>query len=241
MAETFEFITDQELADLPEDDEQAFVLFERTIRDRYLRISGKDSTDDAERAYVKHILSFVKQTGIELHINLAPPNDIEGFYVWFDAFFRDIDDCVLDLRVAHARKNKTNFTTSIYLSYDCREEIDKLLARVRKVVNQADFPEAKKDAIYQRIAALQAEVDKSRTRLDAFLSRWLDVTNAVGEGAENLEPLAKLLERIMKVLGRAKAQQETGQLPTSEETKKLPSPEVDGNSDSLLGDESTPL
>ena len=100
-----------------------------------------------------------------------------------------------------------------------------LLGRIRKVINQTELPEPKKAAIYDKISALQAEVDKSTTRFDALLSRWLDLTNALGEGAENLEPLVKLMERLRGVFGRAKAAHDQGQLPAPEEQKQLPGPE----------------
>ena len=73
--------------------------------------------------------------------------------------------------------------------------------------------------------------------MDAFLSRWLDVTEAVGEGAENLEPAVKLLERVMKLFGRAKVDHDAGKLPPPEETQKLPAPEPEQQPGSDLDDE----
>ena len=81
------------------------------------------------------------------------------------------------------------------------------------------------------------EVDKSKTRFDAFLARWLDLTNAAAEGAENLEPAVKLLDRVMRILGRAKADHDAGKLPAPEETKKLPGPKTEQSPGSDLDDE----
>ncbi len=80
-------------------------------------------------------------------------------------------------------------------------------------------------------------MDRTRTPLAALLSRLLDVTNAVGEGAEKLEPAVRLLERVMKVLGRAKADHDAGKLPPPEETQKLPAPEPEPQPSSDLDDE----
>lgn len=105
------------------------------------------------------------------------------------------------------------------------------------MVNRVDLPDPKKDAIYGKVNALQSEVDRSKTRLDAFLSRWLDVTNAASEGAENLEPVVKLLDHVMKIFGRAKTEHDVGNLPPPDEQQKLPSPATDQPSQADLDDE----
>jgi hypothetical protein len=115
--------------------------------------------------------------------------------------------------------------TAISFSSDYKEEIGGLLDRVRKIVNQAELEEKKKDAIYAKISALQFEVDRSTTLMGAILSGYLDVMTAIGEGGERLEPAVKVLERLMRVFRRAKADHDQGQLPPPEEKKQLPPPE----------------
>jgi hypothetical protein len=79
-----------------------------------------------------------------------------------------------------------------------------------------------------KITKLQAEIDRGTTRFAFLLSRWLDLTNAIGEGAEKLEPAVKLLERVFKLFGSAKLDLDQGRLPAPEEMKRLPSPTTDG-------------
>lgn len=85
----------------------------------------------------------------------------------------------------------------------------------------------KKDAIYAKITALQLEVNRSTTALGAILSNYLDIMTAIGEGGERLEPAVKVLERLMRVFRRAKADHDQGQLPSPEETRQLPAPKTD--------------
>jgi hypothetical protein len=123
--------------------------------------------------------------------------------------------------------------SAISFSPDYRAEIGNLLGKIRKIIAQTDLLEPKRDAIYHKIAALQAEVDRSTTRFDALMSRSLDLTNTLGQAVDNLEPIWKLMERFFKVLGRAKADHDQGQLPPPETTKRLPPPESNADFDDL--------
>lgn len=227
MADQDKPITDEEMADLPDDDELAFVVYEERLRARTRNRVSENEGSTLEREYVNHILAFLKVVNIDVPVNREPPYGDQQFWVWYHQFVQEIDLHSVGVRLAHARGAGSGITTAIYLSEDYRTEIHSLLGRVRKVVNAADLPDPKKDDIYDKINALQSEVDRSKTRLDAFLSRWLDVTNAAGEGAENLEPVVKLLGHVMKVFGRAKTEHDVGQLPPPEVTEKLPSPATD--------------
>ena len=229
-------ITDEEMADLPGDSELAFVIYEEKLRSK-TRDLDVEYPERLDREYANHILAFIDVCNLEIPVIGQPPINTSDFWDWYNAFIQVIDIHTVKFRLAHARDAGSDITTAIYLSEDYKTEIHNLLGRVRKVVNAADLPDAKKDDIYDKINALQSEVDRSKTRLDAFLSRWLDVTNAAGEGAENLEPVVKLLGHVMKVFGRAKTEHDVGKLPPPKVPQKLPSPATDQPPQADLDDE----
>lgn len=237
MADQDKLITDEEMADLPDDDELAFVVYEERLRAK-TRGRATDYEDSSlEREYVNHILAFINVVKMDIPVDRDPPYQDSEFWAWYNRFQKEIDYRIVVIRLAHARGAGSGVTTAIYLSEDYRTEIHNLLGRVRKVVNRVDLPDAKKNDIYDKINALQSEVDRSKTRLDAFLSRWLDVTNAAGEGAENLEPVVKLLGHVMRIFGRAKTEHDVGKLPPPDVPQKLPSPATDQPSQADLDDE----
>ena len=117
---------------------------------------------------------------------------------------------------------------AVALSVNFREEIHRLLNRVRKVVHASDLDREKKDAIHQKINDLNTEVDQSTTKLGRYKALWLEVTEAIGEGASNLEPVVKTLERIGAIFGKARAETDPAQLSPPESPMQICGPEENG-------------
>lgn len=211
-------------SDLPEDKEEAFIVFEDRLRQRTRDVVGTRGFI-AEREYVNHILAFIKieELSVDVPTNV-PFADEDGFYEWYNRFTATVDYYIAEFSIKAARMNSRGTVTAVYLSADYKAEIHTLLDRIRKVVNATDLPEDKKNAIYAKIGKLQIEIDKTQTSFAAALSRWLDLTNAIGEGAENLEPAVKILERVMRVFGRAKSDHDIGKLPAPEELPRITGP-----------------
>ena len=227
MADQDKPITDEEMADLPDDDELAFVVYEERLRAKTRDKAADQEGSSLEREYANHILAFTSVVNMDISLNRNVPIGDNQFWDWYNHLQQVVDYHIVKIRLAHARDGWSGVTTAIYLSKNYKTEIHKLLGRVRKVVNGVDLPDSKKDAISDKINALQSEVDRSKTRFDAFLSRWLDVTNAASEGAENLEPVVKLLDHVMRIFGRAKTEHDVGKLPPPKVPQKLPSPATD--------------
>lgn len=225
MADQQKIISDNELADLPDDDELAFVVYEQRLRTRTRDLALEEEGSNLERQYINHLLAFIDLYNLGVDVDSDVPWDNVDFWTWYHRFANKIDYHTLEIRLANARSSGTGITTAISFSLDYKIEIQKLLNKIKKVVNTTDLTEDKKDAIYEKIAALQLEVDRTRTRFDALFSRWLDFTNVVGESAENLEPLAKVIERLLRTFGRAKADNDRGELPPPPEPEKLPAPD----------------
>jgi hypothetical protein len=227
-------LIEPEMVGLPENPTLAFVAYEKRLRAR-----TRDRTDEYDeqgdlnvtslaRQYTNRLIAFIKVWGLPVSVNMDVPYDDRDFWNWYYRFIKTVDYYVVEFQHEHLRGGRGN-VAAISFSLDYKEEIGRLLDRVRKVVNQAELADDKKDAIHAKIAALQLEIDRSTTRFDALLSRWLDLTNAVGEAAKNLEPAVKMLERIMRIFGQAKADHDQRQLPPPEEKKQLPSPKADWN------------
>jgi hypothetical protein len=232
MAGNDDFL-EPEMMGLPEDPTLAFVAYEKRLRARTRdRTDQYDERGDVNetslaRQYINRLIAFIRVWRLPVSVDMDVPYDDRDFWNWYYRFIKVVDYYVVEFQHEHLRGGRGNIVAAISFSLDYKEEIGRLLGRVRKIVNQAELAHDKKDAIYAKIAALQSEVDRSTTRFDALLSRWLDLTNAIGEGAKNLEPAVKTLERIMQIFGRAKADHDQGQLPPPEEKKQLPPPKAD--------------
>ena len=57
--------------------------------------------------------------------------------------------------------------------------------------------------MHLKLSAFAAEVDRNRTRFDAYAALGLDIAAASGEAAKQLEPIRKLFDSVANVLGKA--------------------------------------
>jgi hypothetical protein len=221
----FPMITDDELDALPDDPEAAFVQYEAILRERVREAnSDRDNmTSDVERDYIAHVLAFVDTRSIPLKLPTNPPYDDQEFYTWYKNFTRAVDYYKARTRLEISARKKENVSV-LALSPDFKTQIGGHLTAIRKIVSEADVSENKRDAIFRRINNLQEEVDRDRTRTEAALALWFDVTNAISKGAKNLDPAIKRVERIMRVLAEAKDENEQKALIAPQPKKRIAAP-----------------
>lgn len=220
-------ITDDEIDSLPEDDEEAFVRYESIIREAVRRENTNQDYRawDVEREYVAHVLAFADNRSISVELPRNPPFQEDSFRDWYQDFVRAVDYYKASARLQVSVRRKRN-VASIVLSLDLKTQIGGHLTAIRNIVGEADLPENKRDALYRRIASLQEEVDRDRTRTEALVALWLDATSALGKGAKNLDPVFGRLESIMKVLAKGRDENEQKALAAPQERKRLAAPTV---------------
>lgn len=97
-----------------------------------------------------------------------------------------------------------------------RERIRHYVEKIKIALEVADFPSDRREKLLEELNAFLAEVDKSRTSMQAVAAMWITVCSAVGEGFAHLEPARKWLDDIATIMGAAKA--------ISHDVKALPAP-----------------
>lgn len=221
-------ITDEELAALPDDPDLAFVEFERKLRER-VNEQLEDENESVAREYIAHVHAFVDEFGLQLPTE-DPPLGQLPFWSYYTSLRRHIDYFSARARLRASRGAIAGVVDRIYLSDDYRAQIHKLLNTIRKIVNAAEIETRLRDRILKQLNILATEVDRSMSRLSAFTSVYLEVTDAIGQGAENLEPVVSKMERIARIFGRARAENENGTLPPPEKPKLISGPATDAES-----------
>jgi hypothetical protein len=218
-------ISDEEIDSLADDYEAAFVQYEGILREAVRAAnSSREYPDwDVEREYVAHILAFVDTRGIPLDLPRNPPVATGEFADWYRDFVRAVDYYKAVARLQVSARKRENVAV-LTLSPDFKAQIGGHLTAIRRIVVEAELLENKRDAIFRRINNLQEEVDRDRTRTEAALALWLDVTSAISKGAKNLDPAIERIERIMKVFGKAKDENEQATLLAPPERKRIAPP-----------------
>jgi hypothetical protein len=220
------YITDEELAALPEDAEEAFITLERIVRTRYQeawdRLGEHDSPLGIQRRYMSVVLPAAKHYRIAALSRWERPDDSDDCCQTYDRFIADVDYSISDLRLRSAERLRQH---SVELDEATKIKLRHLLAQVREVVDKLDISVAKKDRLYGRINALQKEIDRERTRYQTFADLLIEAADDAGEAATRLEPVVRLIERVGAALGVAKRGEEAKpKLPPRQDRKRIEPP-----------------
>ena len=207
-------------AAVPSDPEDAFIYLERQAREIYEVESDHENRHyvdqngnyygqrNPERKYISNVAAFVD----ELSLSIS-----EDFATLLDSLSDFRDDDIYFMQMFRSLLQKTHYTTSrfelrkyrqsipgsgeiLMIEHDYKEKIGNLLRKIEKIVNQQVADEEKRDRIYRKIVALQLEVNRDRTTIDNIFSTAIKLSKAIGECAENVQPLAKLMEQLKGLL-----------------------------------------
>jgi hypothetical protein len=219
---TLTYVTDEELAALPDEPEQRFIELERIVRARYEegvdQLRSNESNLPLLRRYMSLMLPAAKHYGISELLHWAPPQ-LDADWDFYSAFMLDVDCCITTLRLRNFEQNTRH---SVALTADTKTKLREMLGHIRKTVDSLEISVAKKEALFKRINALQEEIDRDRTRLQAFAGLMIEACDDIGEAAKKLEPVVRLVERVGSALGVAKrAEDSRPRLPPRKEPKRI--------------------
>lgn len=219
-------LTADELAKLPDNPEMAFVQLVE-ILDRWLESALAREEANARERYVEMLRAFADEYELDAaeFRRLSPTAaKFNSWLDYFDEFRSEVAYTSGRLRFRHRTDLGAVVTSSVELNNARRDEIHKLTLKIRKVVAVLDIPEAKRDAIYKRVAALDREVDQSKTRYGTLMALVLETCGTLGESAKKLEPVAKLVQKINAHVADQKAESELAALPEAPEQKQIAPP-----------------
>jgi hypothetical protein len=206
-------ITDAELAELPDDPEQAFVGYERKLREKTidaLERSDGGSAETIQLQYINLVIAAARFFGMEFLKDFEVPRvSASNIYESYVQLLSDVDHCTLHLRLRHARRMKQY---SVALDAAAKSKIRHHLTKIREIIDKLEIKPSKKEALYSKISSLEEELNRSRTRFEVLASLFLETTDVIGEGAERLEPLRKIFDTISKVFKQAKDAEENSLL-----------------------------
>lgn len=227
---------DNEFLDLPDDPEVAFAVLHRR-RYAFLEHLWEDEQHSGgvyhERRYVDTLIAFddVHNLGI-ISAYKNPPNGDREFSNFFQDFRRNAEIASQKIMMEAARRLKTGTQSIIVLDATSRQTIHTLINAIREKLNELTLPESKRETLFNKLNTFAAEVDRNRTRTEAFYAFAVEAARTAKEVNDELEPLRQTIDRVFDWIEKAKKW--TDALPPWEERKKiegprkrLPSPEQD--------------
>ena len=214
-----------EYLDLPDDPEIAFAVLQQREYAALERIwkSTEGATWREEQRYIDTLIAFdkVHNLGIFTDFRSSPSKGVK-FEQFFEDFLRHSEVSSKKIKMEEARRLKTGGQTIVVLDATAREAIHALINAMREKLNELTLPENKREALFDKLNAFAAEVDRNRTRTEAFLSFVVDVARTAGTVSDELKPLRQPIDRILDLI--EKASNWTDALPPWKDRKRIEGP-----------------
>lgn len=202
-------ITDEELENLPNDPQQAFVQLERIVRNKLHKSldNANDgySINEFRLSYMSTILGAAKSYNINILEGWNLPSRSDDISDLYTNFISDVDHATIQLRIQNSRDTRQ---FSVALDSAAKNKIHHFIEKIRLIVEKADLEEHKKNSLYDRLNKFADEVDKSRTGWQRGMDVGVAISAAIGKGIENLKPAQEWFDKILGVMGDAKDSEE---------------------------------
>ena len=174
-------ITDEELDGLPGDSELAFVALEQILRTKVENVEAEARNNDfdpdpARFEYMTRVVAAARHYEIEALGGLEVPRGTRGVAEHYHQFRNDIDFVTMQIRIGAARQRREG---AVQLDATMKRKLHHHVQQIRDLIEAAELTPEKKDDLLSKLNKLAAEIDRSRTRLQAawiFISLFARVS-----------------------------------------------------------------
>jgi hypothetical protein len=138
------------------------------------------------QTYINNVLATV--TALDLQIleywvdNPAAAHEDKNF----KQIKYDIDAAITKIKVRHAQVTRK---ASVRLEGGAREKIRELINKIKLTIEAIEIPLPRKEALMSRLNDFAAEVDKDRTRFEAFGALMIEAAGVARKVERKLRPI----------------------------------------------------
>ena len=214
-----------EYLDLPDDPEMAFTTLHQRLFTDLERIleSDQSSTWEHERRYVDSLIAFDEVHNLDMFSDYgSPPNNDGEFYIFYQKIRRHANKSSIKIKMEAARRLKIVTESVIVLDASARQAIHALINAVKEKLYELTLPENKRESLFNKLNQFAAEVDRNRTRTEAFYSFAVDTARSAREVADELKPLQTTIDRVFDLIEKATKLNES--FPPWKERMKIEGP-----------------
>jgi hypothetical protein len=228
----FDFISQEEIDDLPSDDsELAFTTFVRIaqgrLRDRTNELSGGQEGDwhqieEARYGFMNVVVAAAKKFEIEPFVTLEVPR-LENFNQEIHRQFKhDLDHYLTQLLLNNSGGGKKG---SVFVSIETKESIRTYIHHLKATIDKSDIDESKKERLMRKLSEFEAELEKKRLSLVAVAMFSITFLSAPGGISATYEQIVPIATRVLRAVEEAKvADEENSRLPVQEVPKAITGP-----------------
>ncbi len=216
----FNFVTKQEIDELPEDSEAAFMQFvnhaSKRLDETYRNASFDNDEGqwqvyhEAKYRYKNIILAAARSYGIEPFASMEVPSLKEFSDADYRQFEFDLDHYLTQILLGSSNKD------SVALSDKDKDRIRQYTYNLRNAVEKAQMPQDKREALLKKLDIFETELEKKRISLLEISKISFAIFAAPGAAWSSVDIIHKLTTNILQIVGEAKAEEdEAKRLKTS--------------------------
>jgi hypothetical protein len=209
---------------LPQDPEQAFLMLE----DRF-RLECEQKVDKAHPEasvnvfhvdYIAQVIATITELGLQAEFANRVPSIEDVDYNTYLNFSKDVKHYRTMLLIRHGRR-----VQGYSVSFDpaTKVKVQHHIKQLRDTFEKLEVEQDKREALFNKLNDLQKEVDRERTRFDAFAALAVEAAGVIGDVVEKTQVL-KILDGIARVMWGSKKEEEMKQLPAPTTPKRIEPP-----------------
>lgn len=239
----FDFITQEEIDDLPDDDPQlAFARFveisqrrlSEKIRDTENDETGWHTRNEAEHGFMNVVIAAAKRFEIDPLASIVVPRATKHDSDVYREFRSDLDHYLTQLLLGNSARAKRD---SILVPVELKKTIRTYVFHLRELIeNDVRLDESKRQKLLSHLADFEKALENKRLNLVSVTVLAITLLGAPGALLASGEPAYKLLANILRVVGEAKVADEANrQLPSSAPPLILTAPRPSKHPEGELG------
>ncbi|HEY3638778.1 MAG TPA: hypothetical protein VGK90_11555 [Rhizomicrobium sp.] len=227
--ELFDFITPEEMEDLPEDNEAAFVQLVRIAKIRFAErmreLPDTDAHEEIEEArygFQNVVLGAAKQFDIPALSNFSIP-PIENYTPQnYRQFRHDLTHYLTQIMLTAGRRARND---SVPLGVKTTDTVRAHIAHLRDAIeNDQKLTRTKRDRLYALLDDLEKELTRNRIRLWAVARVVYELLALPGMACDSYHAITQFTTAVMRDLGEAKIVENESRVVTHDQKLALTPP-----------------
>ncbi len=231
----FDFISQEQLENLPEEPRMAFAAFVKCSMDSLKKsfenmdLNEEQEWNDYQRArldMMNVILAASKRFEIEPFASMQVPRVGSNNHQEINQFESDLHHYMTQIVLDNVLRQRSD---SVKLSETARDRIRQHVHHLKKCVDESELDESKKRVLHNKILEFESALDKQR--LSLLKVSWISIQILAIPGAmwTSADVVNKLMGNIAQTVAIEKsAEEDERKLPVQSEPKALLPPRQDG-------------
>ena len=209
--------------DLPEDPELQLVVFEKQLREQMWAALTENTSilydRDRKMFYVTKVMAFHDAHSFTMLKRPPLHRRDDEFEDKFDAFLDEVIYWTTQIEIRHAERLRP-ISTILQLTPEIRKQLHSYINNIRQTISPLQLPDKKKESLLGKLNSLADEIDRDRTKTEAWTAFSLELASAGGQAAKELQPVKDMADAIGSLLGKVKAMAEAGMRRLSSPTPR---------------------